>query len=113
MSRCDIPLYVPLTAYLVRHAQENDATAFTKSNAASIVSTSTGYTSFCLSYYLHLLQYFKYLTIMAAASAFSSLPEILQPKEEDIQMMLSAGGKFAIFDARLRITANTGKDMMV
>ncbi|GKY93864.1 hypothetical protein MPSEU_000353300 [Mayamaea pseudoterrestris] len=26
-----------------------------------------------------------------SASAFSSLPEILQPKEEDIQMMLSAG----------------------
>ena len=30
---------------------------------------------------------------MAAASAFSSLPEVLQPKEEDIQMMLSAGGR--------------------
>jgi small subunit ribosomal protein SAe len=28
---------------------------------------------------------------MAAASAFASLPEILQPKEEDIQMLLSAG----------------------
>lgn len=32
---------------------------------------------------------------MAAASAFSALPEILQPKEEDIQMMLSAGGMFS------------------
>lgn len=28
------------------------------------------------------------------AAAFSSLPEILQPKEEDIQMMLSAGGRY-------------------
>jgi hypothetical protein len=44
---------------------------------------------------------------MSAANAFSSLPEILQPKEEDIQMMLSAGGECNINLDRLAVIYST------